>query len=363
MIKRDDAQTCAQRRQWGTFVELASDEADRPEDAARRPTFLDAVIYRLKTGVLWRDLPSGSARWKSVYNRFANWSRRGLWRHIFESLQLDVDDEGSIVDASSSARTKTLRAEGGPDQLFRFVAGGFSTKIPRRRGTCEGGLCLSPGRPASVTKPPSPSSSSSTRKAGLSLADTAYDSSELDSAARRARYVSRHLPASLSQTSRRPPSASCTASASSSYSSITKRFRAPRHPLRKTARHASRCSTSPAPSSGSLGTALGCLEDPFVHRRGAHRPINQRCKVSRLRMRFRTASLTGILWPPANIKHIVGFPLGHALLIHFLLELSGPSGLGHEYLASLSTVGLIAQQKCRTTAAHREQRLSRVIFR
>ena len=38
MIKRDDAQTCAQRRSVGTFVELASDEADRAEDAARRPT-------------------------------------------------------------------------------------------------------------------------------------------------------------------------------------------------------------------------------------------------------------------------------------------------------------------------------------
>ncbi len=102
MIKRDDAQTCAQRRSVGTFVKLASDEADRAEDAARRGDrlFLDAVIYRLKTGVPWRDLPERFEPWKSVYNRFANWSRRGLWRHIFESLQLDVDDEGSIVDAS-----------------------------------------------------------------------------------------------------------------------------------------------------------------------------------------------------------------------------------------------------------------------
>ena len=72
------------------------------------------MIYRLKTGVLWRDLPERFGPWKSVYNRFANWSSTRVVAAHFESLQLDVDDEGSIVDVfHRPARTKTLRAEKG----------------------------------------------------------------------------------------------------------------------------------------------------------------------------------------------------------------------------------------------------------
>jgi transposase len=86
--------------QWERLSSLLPTKRTGPKTRRGDRLFLDAVIYRLKTGVPWRDLPERFGPWKSVYNRFANWSRRGLWRHIFESLQLDVDDEGSIVDAS-----------------------------------------------------------------------------------------------------------------------------------------------------------------------------------------------------------------------------------------------------------------------
>src|SRR5690606_8914108 len=62
--------------------------------------FIDAVLYRMKTGVPWRDLPERFGAWKTVYNRFSNWSRRGHWRRNFDALQYEVDDEGLIIDAS-----------------------------------------------------------------------------------------------------------------------------------------------------------------------------------------------------------------------------------------------------------------------
>jgi len=62
--------------------------------------FVDAVLYRARTGIPWRDLPERFGPWKTVYNRFDNWSKRGVWEKVFKALQIDVDPSCSIVDAS-----------------------------------------------------------------------------------------------------------------------------------------------------------------------------------------------------------------------------------------------------------------------
>ena len=64
--------------------------------------FINAVIYRARTGIPWRDLPERFGPWKSVYNRFRNWSEAGIWELLFAALSIetDEDEEGAIVDAS-----------------------------------------------------------------------------------------------------------------------------------------------------------------------------------------------------------------------------------------------------------------------
>jgi|SRR5579859_4566443 len=62
--------------------------------------FIDAVLYRAKTGVAWRDLPERFGNWKSIYNRFSNWARRELWAEIFKVMRLDEDEIASIVDGT-----------------------------------------------------------------------------------------------------------------------------------------------------------------------------------------------------------------------------------------------------------------------
>ena len=62
--------------------------------------FIEAVLYRARTGLPWRDLPERFGPWKSVYNRFSNWARKGHWAAIFKELQLEFDETGSIVDGS-----------------------------------------------------------------------------------------------------------------------------------------------------------------------------------------------------------------------------------------------------------------------
>jgi transposase len=62
--------------------------------------FIDAVIFRARTGIQWRDLPERFGNWKSVYNRFRNWAAKDVWAQIFRELRIDVDDTASIVDGT-----------------------------------------------------------------------------------------------------------------------------------------------------------------------------------------------------------------------------------------------------------------------
>ena len=62
--------------------------------------FIDAVIFRARTGIQWRDLPERFGNWKSVYNRFRNWAAKDVWSQVFRELQIDVDETASIVDGT-----------------------------------------------------------------------------------------------------------------------------------------------------------------------------------------------------------------------------------------------------------------------
>lgn len=87
-------------QQWVRLQALLSERRPGPSSKLGDRLFIDAVVYRAKTGCPWRDLPPDFGPWKSVYNRFYNWAERGMWAKIFSALQLDVDETGSIVDAS-----------------------------------------------------------------------------------------------------------------------------------------------------------------------------------------------------------------------------------------------------------------------
>lgn len=81
--------------------------------------FIDAVLFRAKTGIPWRDLPERFGPWKTIYNRFANWAAKDHWATIFRELQLDVDDMGSIVDGSVvRAHQDAAGGKGGSSEML-----------------------------------------------------------------------------------------------------------------------------------------------------------------------------------------------------------------------------------------------------
>lgn len=128
--------------------------------------FIDAVLYRLKTGVPWRDLPKRFGPWKTVYNRFSQWSRRRHWEAIFKQLQVEFDDEGVLLDASIvRAHQDASGGKGGSSAMLWDVRVVDSPRRSTRSSTRTDGHSTSRSRPDSSTSPRSRKASSNTRKA------------------------------------------------------------------------------------------------------------------------------------------------------------------------------------------------------
>jgi|SRR6516162_5477773 len=102
-------------------------EAVMPSPQGRRSKisdreFVEAVLYRARTGIPWRDLPERFGPWHNVYNRFSRWARRGHWKRIYKALRVRVDKTGSIVDGSNvRAHQDAAGGKGGSSEIVWVV--------------------------------------------------------------------------------------------------------------------------------------------------------------------------------------------------------------------------------------------------
>jgi len=62
--------------------------------------FVEAVLYRYRAGIPWRDLPERFADFRVVHTRFSRWAKRGVWERLFERLAADADNEYAMIDAT-----------------------------------------------------------------------------------------------------------------------------------------------------------------------------------------------------------------------------------------------------------------------
>lgn len=55
--------------------------------------FGERVLWIVRTGSPWRDLPAIFGGWNSVFRRFSQWGRKGVWYRIFAAMADDPDFE------------------------------------------------------------------------------------------------------------------------------------------------------------------------------------------------------------------------------------------------------------------------------
>src|SRR5471030_3160130 len=61
---------------------------------------MNAIFYVLRTGMPWRDLPERYGPYTTAYNRFNRWSRRGIWKRIFDALASKSHDSLYLIDST-----------------------------------------------------------------------------------------------------------------------------------------------------------------------------------------------------------------------------------------------------------------------
>ncbi len=87
--------------QWARIAGLLPGRVGHVGGTARdNRLFVEAVLYRYRAGIPWRDLPERFGPWKAVHTRFSRWATSGVWARVFAALSADADDEYAMLDAT-----------------------------------------------------------------------------------------------------------------------------------------------------------------------------------------------------------------------------------------------------------------------
>ena len=62
--------------------------------------FVEAVLYRYRAGIPWRDLPQRFGDWKNTHCRFSRWAKSGLWERVFQKLAAEADNQDAMIDST-----------------------------------------------------------------------------------------------------------------------------------------------------------------------------------------------------------------------------------------------------------------------
>jgi transposase len=119
--------------QWARLAPLLAELAPerpppgRPNKAHRR--ILNGILWKIRTGAPWRDLPARYGLWQTVYSRFRRWRQAGLWDRLFAAVQRQEDAAGHLdwtlqfVDGSViRAHQHAAGAKGGTHRRKRSAA-------------------------------------------------------------------------------------------------------------------------------------------------------------------------------------------------------------------------------------------------
>ena len=89
-------------QEWEQIVPLLPAEKNsrpgRPSKDNR--LMINAMVWIVRSGAPWRDLPERYGPWKSVYSRFRKWIEDGILDNIFRILSLEAELNELFLDAT-----------------------------------------------------------------------------------------------------------------------------------------------------------------------------------------------------------------------------------------------------------------------
>lgn len=87
--------------QWARIEDLLPGRVGQVGGTAQdNRRFVEAVLYRYRAGIPWRDLPERFGDWKNTHKRFSRWATSGVWERVFTTLCADADNEYALIDST-----------------------------------------------------------------------------------------------------------------------------------------------------------------------------------------------------------------------------------------------------------------------
>jgi transposase len=101
--------------QWVRIKDLFPSETGRVGRPAKdNRIMVNGILWILRTGAPWRDLPKCYGPWQSIYTRFSRWTKQGIWDKAFKHIATNSDDNISMIDSTAvKAHQHAAGAKGG----------------------------------------------------------------------------------------------------------------------------------------------------------------------------------------------------------------------------------------------------------
>ncbi|CDH03894.1 transposase (fragment) [Xenorhabdus bovienii str. feltiae Moldova] len=90
----------------------------------------EGILYRMRTGCPWRDVPTEFGKWNTIFKRFNDGSKKAIFNLLFKLLSENTDTEWLFIDGSIvRAHQHSSGAASVEDEAMGKSRGGLSTKI------------------------------------------------------------------------------------------------------------------------------------------------------------------------------------------------------------------------------------------
>ena len=117
--------------EWRTIAPLLPPPSRLGRHRRDDRQMVEGILWRTRTGAPWRDLPERFGPWETVYTRFNQWTKAGVWERILQTLRGQVRARGDL--------SETWYIDGTNIRATRAASGGGKKGAPTSRLTTRSG--------------------------------------------------------------------------------------------------------------------------------------------------------------------------------------------------------------------------------